>query len=378
MAEIGSVVLNTRVNNMGSRVCIFDLHEKLQSTGIPATLNDWSGYGRYDVAFFMGVDHEIERARKENPNIFVVICDPKQSSIGYIDAARQADLLVVSSIEQREAFLRLNSNIIVYPMFPLLNAKCREHEVRSRLVIGYHGNKVHLEAMGDTVSPAIEELSKKYEIELRLIYNYETLGKVLKGLPSTKMVVINHVQWHDNVFEEHLPDVDIGIVPNLLPIGRMQETLKFSEVDGLNVNYEPFDFLNRYKASCNPGRVAVFARYGIPVVSDFTPSACLLIREGYDSFLAGTVHGWYHGLSQLAASPTLRETMGARLNENVIEIAEKAYGALLKRISERDSIPTIRINSVRTAEDDLLNFVRPKGVTLLQRISRRVSKILAN
>src|SRR5207247_2612077 len=135
----------------GTRVCIDGLGERLRGHGVDATVGDWDHYSRYDIAIFMGYDDDAVRARAQNPDIRVMLADPKQSRPEWIRAAREADALLVSSVEQRDAFLRLNGNVFVYHMFPPMRAVERTHENREPLVIGYHGNRVHLEAMVDSV-----------------------------------------------------------------------------------------------------------------------------------------------------------------------------------------------------------------------------------
>ena len=99
------VVLNTHVDDAASRACIQGLAAQLAERGVESVVNDWGDYGRYDVAVFMAYDHELERARAARPAPKVVLADPKQSSAEALAAARAADLLLVSSVEQRDVFL---------------------------------------------------------------------------------------------------------------------------------------------------------------------------------------------------------------------------------------------------------------------------------
>ena len=143
---VGSIMkylLNTHFDDNTTRVCIFDLYAELSGLGLHATLNDWSGYKNYDIVVFVSYDHDIERARRENPNIKVVIADPKLTSRKNIWAAKQADLLLVSSVEQRDAFLRLNPNILIYYMFPQTVVAPRQHLDHAGVVVAYQGNRVH-------------------------------------------------------------------------------------------------------------------------------------------------------------------------------------------------------------------------------------------
>ncbi|MTI11400.1 glycosyltransferase [Curvivirga aplysinae] len=365
-------ILNTHVDNMGSQVCIYDLAHNLKNQGFDVILNDWENYHGRDVAIFMGIEPDTLKARQQNPNIKVVICDPKQSSQGYIDTAREADLLLVSSIEQRDAFLRLNRNILVYPMFPIMPSQLKQHKNSNQIIIGYHGNKVHLEAMGHHVSSALEALADKHDFRLQLIYNIEKLGQVVKGIPDNSKIEIEHIQWSPDAYSKHFPQIDIGIVPNLLPINNYQKTLTFSEVPGLNVNYEPFDFLSRYKASTNPGRIAVFGKYGIPVVTDFTPSACQMVEDGKNSFLAGSTYSWYDSLEKLILSPELRNTLGHRLNETVDQMQSEALDDFLANL-KIDKKDIVSIKGQSSAEDDLALYKPPPSPSIFSRILKRLN-----
>ena len=138
------IVLNTRSDDAGSRVCVVELGARLRAAGAEATVGDWGRYDRYDVAVFMGYDHELEEARRQNPRIRVVLADPKLSRPDRAAAARAADLLLVSSVEQREAFLSLNRNVHVHFMFPDVPSYERRHDEHEPVVIAYHGNRAHL------------------------------------------------------------------------------------------------------------------------------------------------------------------------------------------------------------------------------------------
>jgi hypothetical protein len=77
--------------------------------------------------------------------------------------------------------------------------------------------------------------------------------------------------------------------------------------------YEPFDHLIRLKASTNHGRLYPFARLGIPVVTDFAPSAGQFVRDGESGFVASSPYGWLEALEALADSARLRNRFAANL-----------------------------------------------------------------
>jgi hypothetical protein len=101
-------VLNTKYESAGRVV----LEDALK--GIKVARND-RDYTKYDTAIFMSPDSEVKYAKSINPKIKCIIFDPKTNNL---EDVRLADELIVSSIEQREFFLKYNQNIKIYYMFP--------------------------------------------------------------------------------------------------------------------------------------------------------------------------------------------------------------------------------------------------------------------
>lgn len=290
----------------------------MRALGLDVTLNDWSAYKDNDVVVFMGYDHDIRRARRDNPNIKVVLADPKLSNPGYISAARDADLLLVSSVEQRDAFLPFNSNVHIHHMFPLLPEKPRIHNNSRCLVIAYHGNRVHLDAMCLTLIPALGALAKYRHIEMRCIYNIAAHGMADLRSMEDVGVKVAHVQWDENSLVDVLREADIGIMPNELPVHNKHHVLLHTAYKTGNFAYEPFDHITRFKASANPGRLLPFVCAGLPVVADFCPSASQFIDDGSTGFIVSSSHGWHYALAKLANSPELRQSFADCLRERVI------------------------------------------------------------
>jgi len=57
------IVLNTRSDDAGFRICIHMLGARLNEHGVDAEVNDWDRYEHHDVAVFMGYDHELKERR---------------------------------------------------------------------------------------------------------------------------------------------------------------------------------------------------------------------------------------------------------------------------------------------------------------------------
>jgi glycosyltransferase involved in cell wall biosynthesis len=340
------IVLNTRSDDAAGDVCIHGLGARLRERGVEAVVNDWSGYGRYDVAVFLGYDHELERARAENSAIRVVLADPKQSRPEWSEAARAADGLLVSSIEQRDAFLSLNRNQLVFFMFPVMPAVERRHSASERVVIGYHGNRVHLETMVAGARAAIEELGRRRPVEFVAMYDIARLGRARIGVPDGDVVVVRHVQWARERFYDELARADIGIVPSQLPVRAIER----SALDEPEFRYEPFDHVIRVKASSNPGRLWPFARLGIPVVADFAPSLAQFVLDGESGFLASSTQGWFEALERLADEVELREQMAGSLRRRLETEYEAQIPALLAFLDAPVKGPPLSFGTGTTSE----------------------------
>lgn len=320
------VVLNTHVDDAASRACIHRLSESLRTRGVTTDVNAWDGYAHADVAVFMAYDHDMEAARAANPAIRVVLADPKQRTTEAREDAARADLLLVSSVEQRESFLRLNRNVLIHYMFvPLPPVEPRRHVDATPLVVAYHGNRVHLEAMRDSVSPALDVLARQRPVELVAIYNVAAYGKARLDMRS---VEVRHVQWTDE-FVAELARADIGIAPNELPLLHRLDALELTASDDGELMYEPFDHLVRFKASTNAGRLYPFAHAGLPVVSDFVPSAAQFVLDGESGFLASSPEAWYEAFVRLAESPELRARCAANLAARLAAAYEAQVDALV-------------------------------------------------
>ena len=371
-------LLNTHRDDAGTRVCITDLHANSCAFGATVPLNDGSAYRDHDIVVFMGYDNDIKRALRENPSIKIVLADPKLTSREFIWAAKEADLLLVSSVEQRDAFLRLNPNILIHYMFPKMEVRPSQHFDRSELVIAYHGNRVHLEAMRTSVIPALVALAKSRPVEFLCTYNLAHLGRA--ELPSLEEagIKVSHVQWSDETLIDTLAQADIGIMPNELPIRNRQDSLRHTALPIGNFAYEPFDHLVRYKVSTNPGRLLPLVCAGIPVIADFCPSASQFIFDGESGFIVSSPHGWHYALSRLAESKELRQSCADRLRERVISTQQgqaKAFVHACKNLVRR--LPP-HIPGADTTEDEqrLFNeYPRPQE-TPQRWLRRQVRRLL--
>ncbi len=335
------ILINTNYNAAGTKVCVEDMAPRLIKAGHKLARNDWDNYQNYDVILFMAPDSQVRKARATNKNAVIGIMDPKLSKKWQTQEARAADFLLVSSLEQREAFLKYNPNCFIYYMFPDIKEKKKAHTKKEKIIIGYHGNKLHLHCFYPKITKALEKLSSLYDIELWAIYNIKNLGKWKKGVP--KNLKVRHIQWSEDAYHKYLSQCDIGIVNNEIPIAR-KRALVFSKqlryLFGFNFGYDTNDYLVRFKFSSNPGRIYVFSQLYIPVVTDFSPSSGQIVSDCSSGFIVNSEEGWFHALEKLIRSHELRAKFALNLKKFIdnnfsIEKNFKRFSDYLQELSKK-------------------------------------------
>ena len=267
-------------------------------------------YSGYDVVLFMGYDPRIEEAKAMNRGVIVGVIDARPAAGREISGA---DCLIANGIEMYDWYARDTAHVFIYPPYPVLPLVPRTPApAAGPVVLGYHGNKVHLQAMYPRVTQAIEALAENHKVEIWALYNIRSHGKWEVGTPNHGNVKIRHIQWTENGYEELLAGTDIGIVPNFIPL-RRKLWGDSASISKRTFNDDETDYLTRYKSTSNAGRIFVFAQQGIPVVSDMFPSALQLIEHGVDGFLCYSGAAWHRALASLASDPELLSNLGERL-----------------------------------------------------------------
>lgn len=308
-------VLNTRnPDSAAAAVCIHGLSKHLRELGHPAAINDWSNYQQYDVAIFMAADADIASIRASNPNIRVGVADPKPSTL---KQAQDADFCIVSSIEQREAFLQYNRNVFIHYMIPEFDSFPVKQESKDLHRIFYHGNKVHLNGAFHGLVPALNELGKRYAIEFNAIYNIKELGLWALGRPDVRYCPTRDLQWYPNCYKDYLSQADIGVVQNLMPFRHEQLVRWLGTVSKTLLLESTADHIVKFKSSANAGRAFVFGYFNIPVVADATPSMGDAIVDGYSGRLALGAEGWFDALEELILSPERRYYLATNFRREI-------------------------------------------------------------
>lgn len=267
-------------------------------------------YADYDVVLFMGYDPEVEQARAANKHIKIGVIDPRST---FKNQAHNADFIVVNGIENKDWYSGTIPNIFTYYIYPVLEEKRKEHKKSDTIVIGYHGNKIHLTGMVPRISDAVNKLAENYKVEILAMYNIKDLGKWKEFAYDPARITINHIQWKQEHYEKYMSRADIGIVPGLIPVKRNPLSHFFLKTPGRTYNEHPTDYLLRFKATSNAGRLFVFAQYGIPVVADMYPSALQLIDDTVSGYVCSSTGAWYNALKLLSDSPGKRTEVAAEM-----------------------------------------------------------------
>jgi hypothetical protein len=312
----------------------------------------------YDVALFMGGSSYNHGSIKSlNPSLYCVIVEPRAKQYNEFS---NYNLIITNSLESRIFFSNLQINTFVYPTYPQLNIVKKKSKKNQKLIIGYHGNRNHLEGMFPRITNAIFRLSKEVDIELWAMYDTSIYGES-KIINSKKMgFTVKTIPYSDNNYNKYISQCDIGLVPQLerrsfefisdIFKGMPSKFLlhKFKRIEKLidnafaylmrkmNIHFSPssrYDYKLRFKEVTNLGRHFIFAQYSIPVISDLTPSSCSFINQSVNGFLAYETDSWYSCLC-LLKDESVRKKLGSRLNKDwkkkySHDILNKSFSAYL-------------------------------------------------
>jgi predicted house-cleaning noncanonical NTP pyrophosphatase (MazG superfamily) len=311
------IVFNTHLPQTAASIFYQEALSKLENL----TINCFDDYSQYDVALFMSFKkdlNEIKKARAANPQIKIGIVDPRSSQVELF--IEQIDFFIVDSIETKDFFTKYQKPLFSYYEYPEIKEINKIHVPKKKITIGYHGNKVHLYSMSPHITKALDLLAENYEIEFWAIYNISHLGIWNVGLP--KKIQVKHIQWSPEVYEEFLSKVDIGIVPNLMPIKNLKRMKSKSQIAKTAFLDSEDDYLLRFKVSSNAGRIFIFAKLGIPIVADMFPSALQFIRDEKSGLLAYSSAAWYTALERLILDHQYRNTLANTLIEEMRELID--------------------------------------------------------
>lgn len=308
------IVFNTKSPNAPASLFYQQAFQKMKQVDFYNT-----NFSNYDVALFMTYDYEsVPEIKKKFPHLKTGIIDPRTPSI--LNSREYTDFYIVDGIEMEDYWRIAKKPIFRYIEYPEISlneeekieikeVKAKLYEKhKNRIYIGYHGNSFHIMEGAKTLSPALTELGKKYEIELLLMHNEpppQFRERYGQSLPTG--IKITHAPWSIDNYKKFLSVCDIGIVPN---------NLGLIPKEGSTTGDPNTDYCISFKMTSNPGRFVIFGILGIPVVADFYPSSLQYLQNGC-GLVAHSEAGWYYSLETLIKCKKTRQEMGSNLQHLV-------------------------------------------------------------
>ncbi len=317
---------NNRSMDIGStRIHSYNIFHWFSELGYNVALNDWSNYLKYDVVIFgknVGLER-IREAKAQNPKLLCGSTNPSDYSSEKRKILVEANFFIVGSLLERDYYLEYNNNLFVFPLIERIFNKIKKHEDHKPIIIGYHGNLVHLNNFSTSLKSALENLYSEMPIKLIAIYNKKKLGSWNKSRPN---IEIGEVQWELETIQEKLLQCDIGVVPGLVPIDKYSKKFIFNilKLTQRGISSYGKDYLIRFKNTTNAGRAFVFHQLGIPVVSDFLPTSFHILADPKCGYLAHSTEGWLFALRNLCKSVDHRQ----KIAQNALEEFNRLYDPL--------------------------------------------------
>ncbi|NJO05251.1 MAG: hypothetical protein HC876_06845, partial [Chloroflexaceae bacterium] len=191
-----------------------NLAEDLQQQGAEVALNTWEGLEHFDVAIVKASDRTIATLRQHNPHLLIGLVHPSDIDVEVLHETVSADFIISGSLEERDYYLQYQRHIFLLPHIERPPQGYKQHSEHSPIVLGYHGNRHHLEQFEGRLSPALEALAQRYPLRLKAVYNMAHVGRWQVGRPN---IPIDDVQWDYATLEQELLECDIGLVPALTP-----------------------------------------------------------------------------------------------------------------------------------------------------------------
>ena len=301
----------------------------------------------FDAVMLTGFDPLPPSFRQRADDAVLVVIEPRATQRRDLSGY---DLAVYNGFETRDWFAGSTLSDLIYAVYPVtpspLAAKAREDEPEGTLIVGYHGNTRHLDAMVPRITDALSQMAQDRPVALWAMYNLKTRGQWQWPLRAHPPFTVRHIQFSEDNYARYMAHVDIGLVPQLMPVRNSAILRYLIGSFGRRYNERRHDFFMRFKETTNIGRVLVFAQYGVPVISDMTPSAMALLDEEVTGFTACHTAGWKRALQHLAESQQLRERLGANLRERW----KTLYAPEIQNQRLLDRIITIRREKAKASQ----------------------------
>lgn len=330
------------MNTGSTRIWVYNLVHWLSQLGINAHINP-DCPKEFDV-IILGKNLSLKKIKP-------IIASNDKALYGNINPSDYAkrkkilklcDFFIVGSIEEKVYYLKYSKKVFIFPLIETIYSTKKIHVEKNNIILGYHGNKMHLEEFHPHIKKAIEEVAKTIPLKMIAVYNIKKLGKWKKGRPD---IDIEDIQWDIETIEKQLIRADIGIVPSNISLSPFTKTI----ILGAEKLFHPKfgfsnDYLLRFKNNSNAGRAFVFHQLNIPVISDLSPSNFHILADIDSGYIANGQESWTSALFDLANSANRR----ALVSENAYKEFKRKYDPIAWAKRLYDEILTLHKNNKRS------------------------------
>lgn len=315
-------VSNGNINYGSYRIWVNDLNNNLNHLGYTSKINP-DDPENYDVIIFgkkINVDKVLPSyVKKYNNKKYGWINAPNDKNVFTKYCRNNLNFIIVGSIEEKDTLLNYSKNVFIYPLIEnmYLNVKRKKHIKKNEIIIGYHGNSVHLNHLNLSFNEAIKKIKEEYKdiLKIKLLVITKSLNYWKKQ--NRPNINIEYIKWDLKTIKKSLMNIDIGIVPNISYL-----KTEHNEYDDHIGKYNS-DISIRFKNKSNNGRSLVFFQIGIPVIADYTPSNMHILGDEKNGFAVLSSGGWYNAIKTLICEKKRQE-----ISDNAFNEYKKKYNCL--------------------------------------------------
>ena len=313
------------------RIWVKGLNDLGQRLGFPVSIG--KTLNAEIVIFPKGLDQKANLFKTRNPKRLVGTINPEPQPTSL-------DFAICGSIEERDSLLRFFPRVFIFPLIETMYKERKKHSKKSPLLIGYHGNSIHLNSLQPTIASALLEFSKIEPIKLIVITDQKIDMQWINRLPEE--IDTSIFLWERDSIESNLLSIDIGIVPSCYT-GITASKPDWASKTNLNWSH---DYVLRFKNKTNAGRAFVFHQLGIPVIADFAPSHFHIMGDPKCGVLAHSLHGWLDGLYRFQDPDERAIVAKNALNRfNELYNAETHARTLFEQLLQLRSIRKLSLNT---------------------------------
>ncbi len=215
---------------------------------------------------------------------------------------KNSDLIIAGNRILKEFAERFNKNVVIIPSaVEIRNIPLKDHNHENeRIVIGWVGGGINLIHL-NLISDVLKELSRSYDIELRILSNREL---------KINGVNVKFIPWSLENQEKEISLFDIGVMP-------LPDT-------------------EHARGKCGYKALQYMAQEVPPVVSDVGVMR-EIVEDGVEGFVVNRIDDFYSSLKRLIENKELRIEMGKNARKKVerfysIEVVSKMLVDIFKSI----------------------------------------------